>query len=214
MSVESVHDRVVRVAMRGAHTERVAFFSDAVFGIAMTLLAVEIAVPAAGTPVGPALLELAPEFGCYALSFAVIGVYWMTHHRYFQLLRGYTTGLLRLNLLMLLLLALVPFATSLLGRHPDDGVAVVAYAALIASVGGVQVWLWEYSWHHGLFSDELDAGVLALLRTRSLVVPVVFVLSIPVALTVSPLAGQLTWLLVLIVDVVLHLHSRRHRESS
>jgi len=127
VTLETVRDRVVRVASSGPHTERTAFFSDAVFAIAMTLLAVEIAVPATpGGDLEPALLELVPELVSYVLSFAVVGVYWMTHHRYFALLRSYTPGLQRLNLLMLMFVALVPFATHLLGIHPDESVAVAA----------------------------------------------------------------------------------------
>src|SRR4051794_28080438 len=188
VTAETVREQVIRVASSGPHTERTAFFSDAVFAIAMTLLAVEITVPVAhGKDLAPSLLELVPELVSYALSFAVVGVYWMTHHRYFALLRRYTPGLQRLNLLMLLFVALIPFATNLLGSHPDESVAVAAYAAAVACVGGVQVWLWEHAWHHGLFTDELRPTMLTYLRTKSLIVPVVFLLSIPVTV----LAGTL-----------------------
>ena len=62
----------------GPDTERTMFFSDAVFAIAMTLLAVDIKAPdVPPDQLGQAILEQRPEFFAYALSFAVAGAYWL-----------------------------------------------------------------------------------------------------------------------------------------
>jgi TMEM175 potassium channel family protein len=77
--------------------ERVAFFSDAVFAIAITLLVIEIAVPD-GDLTGPQLTgelgRLAPKFFSFGLSFWVIGRFWISHHLTFQHLKRWNLPLL------------------------------------------------------------------------------------------------------------------------
>lgn len=194
----------------GPDVERTSFFSDAVFAVAMTLLAVEL-----GVPDGPedhllaSLAEITPEVLAYFLSFAVVAAYWLTHHRYFRLLVKFTVGLQRLNLGLLSLIALVPFTTSLLGRFGDDPVAAIVYAGVIAGVGGMQVWLWEFARTRRLFDPGVPTAVVGYLRGRSLVVPVVFLLSIPVTLAVGPTAGELSWALVIPGDLFVRWWVRR-----
>ena len=80
--------------------ERLVFFSDAVFAIAITLLVVDIGVPAEvpDPDVPGAILRLLPQFAPFALSFAVIGTYWAAHHRIFRFIERWDGGLVRWNL--------------------------------------------------------------------------------------------------------------------
>lgn len=65
--------------------ERIVLFSDAVFAIAITLLALEVRVPEVDADALPqALLELLPRIGVYTLSFLIVGLYWVGHHRVFR----------------------------------------------------------------------------------------------------------------------------------
>ena len=68
----------------GLNFERIVFFSDAVFAIAITLLALEIRLPEVEPDALPhAILALVPEIAVYALSFLIVGLYWVGHHRTF-----------------------------------------------------------------------------------------------------------------------------------
>ena len=67
--------------------ERLVFFSDAVMAIAITLLVVTLAIPEATEDVGDALLDRWPQMLSYVLSFLVIGIFWMAHHRIFKYVR-------------------------------------------------------------------------------------------------------------------------------
>jgi len=208
---ESTYRRFARWVAAGANTERTAFFSDAVFAIAMTLLAVEIRVPEVDSSDLPrALLGQVPEFLAYGLSFAVIGGYWMTHHRFFKLLTGYTQSLQRLNLLVLLFVALIGYATGILVRYGDTAWGVAVYAIVISAVGIGQTVLWVYAHRRGLLTGELDGDLYRYVRARSLAVPVVFLVSIPVAFADADAAKYL-WIAVLGVDIVLSAVYRRHR---
>src|SRR5919202_4586773 len=117
---------------RGAELERTVFFSDAVFAIAITLLALEIQVPeipaaSEATLLPGALLSLWPKFFSFLISFWVIGFYWLAHHRPFHYIRGYDRRLLLINLLFLMWVALMPFLGSLLGEYGGQQLSVVFY---------------------------------------------------------------------------------------
>ena len=60
--------------------DRVLFFSDAIFAIAITLLVVDLQVPDGPVQSGTLLCETLPQMGGFALSFAVIGLFWIAHH--------------------------------------------------------------------------------------------------------------------------------------
>ncbi len=187
----------------GTDTERTAFFSDAVFAIAMTLLAVEIQVPRVPSEdLAHALREQVPEYLAFALSFAVVGAAWMSHHRMFRLLDGYDAALQRINLLGLLFVALVAYGTGVLAAYADQSVAVILYAAIVAAMGLAHLGMWQYAWTRGLFTVRLGPDLFGYLRARGVVVPAVFLASIPVAL-VSPDAAKYLWIAIAVLQVAL-----------
>ncbi len=103
----------------GTDIERTVFFSDAVFAIAITLLALELQVPqiperVAAAELTSALVELRPKFFSFVVSFWVIGFYWLAHHRIFHHVRAYDRGMLLINLLFLMWIVLMPFSASLI----------------------------------------------------------------------------------------------------
>src|SRR3954454_8361492 len=109
----------------GTELERTIFFSDAVFAIAITLLALEIQVPQIPDGSVPALLPTAllslwPKFFSFLISFWVIGNYWLAHHRIFHYINGYDRGLLLINLLFLMWIVLMPFSSSLVGEYGNQ----------------------------------------------------------------------------------------------
>lgn len=187
----------------GAETERTAFFSDAVFAIAMTLLAVDIKVPeVADEDPEAALWAQLPQYFSFVLSFAVIGAYWMAQHRAFKMPGGYDQNLQRINLLMLLLVAAVPFASSRLAEY-GDGRTVVVYAAVISAIRLVQVWVRGYAWSRRLFVQDLEAGLHRYLLFLAATVPAVFLRSVPIALLAGPDAAMYFWIPVPVLDVAL-----------
>jgi uncharacterized membrane protein len=110
--------------------ERIAFFSDAVFAIAMTLLVVQLSVPSGPAgDLGHALRSRGSKSFAFGLTFLVIGQYWLAHHRVFRHIRRYDLGLLWLNLVYLLGIAFLPFpsAAALLNVR----LAVLCWAVLL-----------------------------------------------------------------------------------
>jgi len=93
--------------------DRIVFFSDAVFAIAITLLVLDIQVPEiperlVDERLPERLLELWPKYLSYVLSFLVILMYWMAHHSTFTAIKRYDRGLIWLNSLFLMCVAFLP----------------------------------------------------------------------------------------------------------
>src|SRR3954467_13958798 len=103
-------------------TTRLEAFSDGVFAIAITLLVLEIKVPAnAGDDLPHQLAEQWPSYASYVVSFIVIGVIWMNHHAVFEHIGRADRGLMSWNLFLLLWIVLIPWATELLATYMREG---------------------------------------------------------------------------------------------
>ena len=114
-------------------------FSDGVFAFAITLLILGIVLPPfQDTPPSEAalthaLLALWPNLLAYGLSFAVIGIMWQNHHALFRLVHSVDRTTVFLNLLLLGVVAFIPFATSTLGAFPRTRPATLLYGLTLTS---------------------------------------------------------------------------------
>ncbi|TPX06186.1 DUF1211 domain-containing protein [Schumannella luteola] len=184
----------------GDGTDRIQFFSDAVFAIAMTLLVLDIRLPADlgehpdAARVTSALVELWPQFFGYLLSFVVIAINWVNHHRKFRVIERWDSGLLVANFTLLALVAFLPFPTSALSDYGAVTPVVVLYAATVAALNLAQAWIWVHARRRGLMSDSVDAGVYRYVIANLLAMPVIFGLSIAIAF-VSASWAMYFWIL-------------------
>jgi uncharacterized membrane protein len=126
--------------------ERMVFFSDAVFAIAITLLVLPLADSRfTDEDLGRQILELAPKTFSFVLSFLVIGLLWIGHNRAFALISRVDRKLMFLNLLVLMTVAYLPFPTALLGEHGNTTAAAALYGA--GPTGLLLALLWAYASH-------------------------------------------------------------------
>jgi uncharacterized membrane protein len=189
----------------GRELDRIVFFSDAVFAIAITILVLDIRVPDGLSPAElPAeVLGLWPKYLSYVVSFLVLAIYWQAHHRVFRPIRGYDGTLVWLNFLFLMAVAFLPFPTSLLGEYGREQVSVVIYAANAAVAS---LLLSAISWYavrgHRLVPPDHDDEESKIRRLQGLAVPAVFLASIGVSFF-SPMAAMYSWLLLAITDPII-----------
>ena len=180
--------------------ERLIFFSDAVFAIAITLLALDLRLPSDGGSPSNAqllaqLLDIWPKYLAYAVSFLAIGTFWLGHHRRFRFIRRYDRGLLMLNLLFLMVIAFVPFPTSVISET-GNRTATIFYALTMALGGLMLATLWWYaSWHNRLTDPRLGAQQARREFVPMLLTVGLFVVSIGLAFLDENLA-RFSWLLV------------------
>jgi TMEM175 potassium channel family protein len=153
----------------GRDTGRVVAFSDAVFAITITLLVLEITPPTDYTDLLHGLADLWPSYLAYALTFLFIGQVWANHHVMFDHIRAADRLVLLLNTLLLMIVAFLPFATSVLAGSFDDGhgqrTAVVFYGITFTVTALTFNAVWHYARRHGLLSEALGpAGATAIGR--------------------------------------------------
>jgi uncharacterized membrane protein len=164
-----------------------------VFAIAMTLLVVGIAIPelADGSDEGElldALNDLVPAIVSFFISFAVIGRYWVAHHRFFGLLRAMDYPLIALNLLYLCLIAFLPFPTGLLGEYFENPISVAVYAVAVAAVSGMEVVLFRHAHRAKLLERDMPEDVYRYGARASTLPVAFFLLSVPIAFVSTALA--------------------------
>jgi len=116
--------------------ERMVFFSDAVFAIAITLLVIELHAPEFPRDTSDivqiqALAHLVPNFVGFTISFAVIGMFWMGHHRAFCLAAHYSPRVLGWNLTLLGMIAFMPFVTAYLSSNIFQRVPAIFYCVVM-----------------------------------------------------------------------------------
>jgi TMEM175 potassium channel family protein len=150
-------------------TMRLVTFSDGVFAITITLLVLEIRPPADDTSLLHGLAALWPSYLAYALTFLFIGQVWANHHVMFDHIRAADRVILFLNTLLLMVVAFLPFATSVLAAALHSGhserVAVVFYGMAFAVTALTFNAVWQYARRRHLLSPALnDAGARAIGR--------------------------------------------------
>jgi uncharacterized membrane protein len=174
-------------------TTRLEAFSDGVFAIAITLLVLDLAIPESG-PALDRVLDAWPFYHAYVVSFLTIGATWIAHTAITDRLARADLGLLRLNLLLLLVVAVLPFPTRLVAEGLDDVSGERVFVAMYGiALLGIRVLLYAFDtfarWEH-LFApgtiDEPDN-----VRRSILPVVAVYALSILIGLTLPAVAVAL-----------------------
>ena len=181
--------------------DRLIYFSDAVFAIAMTLLVLAIPRPPVRThDIAGYLTRNDGKFVAYFISFWVIALYWVAHHRLFRVVERFDQGVLFLNLVELFFIAFLPYPSAILGDHPTSFAATVFYALAVSAVGAASTLLAWYTAMHRKYVKPMPPRLVHYYVLRGLIAPVVFLASIPVALA-SVQTAQLLWLLTLLVPL-------------
>jgi uncharacterized membrane protein len=174
--------------------KRLEEFSDAVFAVAMTLLALNLAV--AGPGHGPLLHQVAdhwPSFVAYLISFATIGLIWINHHALIQNVAVVDRTLALLNLVLLLFVVLIPVDTATVAEYlalggQDARVAVVLYAAAFMGMGFSFAGIFEWTLRSGRLKQPLPQRARWKARLRFGAASVLYLAAVAVAFVSPPVA--------------------------
>jgi uncharacterized membrane protein len=198
MADEATSRRGLLFERKTLEFERVAFFSDAIFAIAMTLLAVGLDVPRIADQVNSrqlwdALDDMSSQILMFFISFAVLGSFWLAHHRFFGRLGTIDRRTTTVNLIYLAFIAFLPFPTNLLGDYVNNSVAVALYACCIAAISLTEAFMGELAVRRKLYREPPSPAVVRWQRLLSAIPGVYFLASVPVAI-VAPLAATYSWI--------------------
>lgn len=193
--------------------DRIMALADGVFAIVMTLLVLGIDPPRVpheelDETLVWEILHLWPRIAAFAVSFLVLGIYWVGHHTQFHFLRGVDRGILWINILFLMAVCLVPFSTHLVGHYGSEGIGLWIYGGNFILISLLLLAHWRYAVRKGLLREEADAKVVARGTRQILLGPALYV----AAIAVSFLDSRLSLLVILGVPVLhvlpgpIHLH--------
>jgi uncharacterized membrane protein len=191
---------------RGLSTGRLEAFSDGVFAIAITLLVLDIAIPAtAERHLLRSVIDLWPSYLAYVVSFSTIGAMWLGHNAITEYLDHADAGLVRLNLLFLLFVAFLPLPTKLFAdfieRESSERVAVTTYGISLLLTSTLLLVLWRYAIRTRLVRPDAADEEVQLLTTRltpglaGYLILIVAGLFLPVAAVIGYLAIALFYII-------------------
>ncbi|HEY6729479.1 MAG TPA: TMEM175 family protein [Solirubrobacterales bacterium] len=185
---------------------RIVAFSDGVFSIAITLLVLNLGIDKGLTEgqIDNALWDQREMFFAYAISFAVIGRFWLVHHRLFAEFHAFDSRMIGLNLLYLGWIVLIPFSSEVLGEYGGKTTAVVLYSVNLAVVVLLGLLMTIDARRRGLM--KIDDRTHRENQIRAVYIAGIFLLSIPVAF-VAPKIAPWLWL-VLFIDPASRLAGR------
>ena len=204
---EGVNDRQESVDEKD--TSRLEAFSDGVFAVAITLLVLNIKVPGLDTPdkllydaeVWKALGQESPALIAYIISFATIGIMWLNHHRLFKQIKRTDTGLLLLNLLLLMIIVFIPVPTSLVAQQMkqfDQHGGAILYAGTFLAMACCYNVLWRYASYKGrLLGKDVDMRAVQAISRRFLFGPTLYVVGFILAWIFAPVSLIFSFVLAL-----------------
>lgn len=120
--------------------ERMLFLSDAVFAIVLTLLVLDLHVPAGVSDANlfRAILAMEPRLVAFAITFALVSIFWIAHVAMLRRLQAFDWPVAWVNLIFLFTIALTPFASTLLGDYSVFGNAWRFYCLVLIAIGAAQ----------------------------------------------------------------------------
>jgi uncharacterized membrane protein len=144
---------------------RVDSFSDCVFAFAITLLVMGIQVPDLRQPsdaaLRQALIATLPQLVPYFTSFATIGIIWLNRHAMFHPVQRVEHTTLVLNLLLLLVVAFIPYPTAIVSRYGALPSRAFFYGCVLTLLGLTYTLLWRHITRRGLSSEADDREVVS-----------------------------------------------------
>lgn len=158
----------------GHSVERLAALSDGVFAIAMTLLVLDLRLPAREAihqerDLLRALLTLSPRFILFGMSVMTLGIFWVGQQTQFNHLRRSDRDLSWIHIAFLGLVSLMPFSTALLGEYPRYRTALLVYWINLLLLGATLYWSWVCALGTGLVKEDLTAEISQAVKRRIIV---------------------------------------------
>lgn len=164
----------------GLSKKRVEFLTDGIFAVVMTLLVLEISIPqissshddatidsaAAETELLKGLFDLWPKLLSFGISFIILAIYWLAHHRQYYYIKHVNRTLIWINFMFLMAICLLPFSASLLGEYNEQQISIFVFGANSIIIGSLLSIEWWYALSH--YSTLVHENLDPITKTTSL----------------------------------------------
>jgi len=185
---------------------RLEMFVDGVFAIAITILVLELQVPAlqyTNIAVIHYIGEIIPELFGYFLSFFLLAIFLNSHHRQFRFIKQTNANFWWINILLLSLIALVPFSTSLLTGFGGISAAVIFFNLNMLLAGLALVLMWIYAQKTDLIKEDTEPETIRFIGIRNLAIPIIALIAI-LSTFISPNLSNLVYLLLFAIIPIIN----------
>ena len=175
--------------------------TDGIFAFGMTLLVLGAGYPfavetLANRPVRAILLSSVPDIALYVISFLILATFWVAHHTQFHHIRYIDRHLLWLNIFILMLIAFIPFSSSIAGVFPENPLAAGVLEVHLLITGLLFHYQWRYVTHnHRLVDPGLSDFIIRRGKEITLIIPVLSCVGLVLAFLMFPY-GLAVYLLV------------------
>jgi uncharacterized membrane protein len=201
------------ISYSGIKPNNIKALSDGVFAIVMTLLVIEISVPAisklkAAEELGGMLIQMWPKFLAFAISFLILGILWFTHSAQFHFIKHSNGAFVWINIIFLMFVTLIPFSTALIGEyHIFSKISVIFWGIngfLCTSALNI-IW-WYATKRRNLINKEIvdreiEPQVIRLFQIRIFVGAVAFLPAIALSF-VNPLISIVIYVLLVLYGII------------
>jgi len=182
---------------------RAEAFSDGVFSVVITLMAFDLRLPADTTDVAlqRTLLAMWPKFMVYALSFVLVGIYWVTHHQLFHMITQVDRNMLWMNLTLLMVIAVLPFSAGMIGTHPGARAAIIFYGVNLLLISMLLRTLWHYACYKRMVSSMVTPVFQRAIWVRGVFISFISILAILISF-LNPHASLYVYMVLLFGSVI------------
>ena len=181
--------------------EHVIFFSDAIFAFSITIVLLSIEIPhlsnnATEGDLLKELWKLQPAFESYAISFGVIGVYWILYHKVLSRISDSHPIMIGLNLVFLFFVTLISLFTVLNINYDNFHIVYILYAMILVLTGSTLALIWLVAVRTGLIQGDMSPKLRKVFLLNSITPPIIFLISIGISF-VSIDVAQYFWLTII-----------------
>lgn len=185
-------------------TDRIVYFSDAIFAIAITLLILEVKIPAsedlASLGTLSVLQRLIPSFIGFLISFLVTALYWRAHLQHAQFIKSFDNKLLWLNIWLLLFIVMLPFSTAFYAKNFNYNGPFIFYCSNLFAISIFNYGMIRYTIKKEGFNEVLTPLAGKWLKFRALIGLVIWLFSIALVFIV-PLIARFTFVVIFVIQV-------------
>ena len=166
----------------GHSVERLAALSDGVFAIAMTLLVLDLRVPASEvihqqSDLWRALAAMSPRFVMFGMSVMTLGIFWVGQQTQLNHLRRSNRDLTWIHIGFLAFISLIPFSTALLGEYPRYRAALLFYWINLLLLGALLYWSWVCAIGAALVKEDLPPEISQAMKRRIVIAQSLYALA-------------------------------------
>ena len=181
--------------------EHVIFFSDAIFAFSITIVLLSIEIPhlsnnATEGDLLKELWKLQPAFESYAISFGVIGVYWILYHKVLSRISDSHPIMIGLNLVFLFFVTLISLFTVLNINYGNFHIVFILYAIILVLTGSTLALIWLVAVRTGLIQRDMSPNLRKIFLLNSITPPIIFLISIGISF-ISIDVAQYFWLTII-----------------